>query len=232
MANVQNNVRFGDLTAYPLATLGERGKGFDERTLEREYIDVLTGFHLRLPAQFSEHPDDADMELLSYDYEVIAHDRVSVRLFYVLKPVTDWTTPPPIPPDQISHTGSTMMEVLQRFPGYETTPVPGAGKTLAQLWDKELGMIGKDAPEDLRGASGYYIGSFQTTVTRFGTAKLSPSLSALVGERHVPPGGGGAVRNWLVLTGSEKEPSPGSPWYTQTVVYQFSDLGFPDFIYG
>lgn len=229
MANIQNNVRYGDLGAFPLAQLGEKRTQFDEPTIEREYIDVLTEFATRMPQQFEEHPVHDDFELLSYDYEVIAHDRVRVRLFYTLKPVMDVSGPTPVPIQQIAHYGSTMMEALQRWPGYKTQDV-GGGKTLEDLWDADLGMIGTDAPVDLRGMSGYYIGSFQTTVTKFSKTAFT-NLASLVGKRVAPPGGGGTNKNWFVLTGSQKGPSAGSPWYTQTVVYQYASLGWPDLIY-
>lgn len=127
-----------------------------------------------------------------------------------------------LPADYTEPSPNVLRVDIRRHPKWNTPNPAWGGLSLADFWDdeKQAMMETEDAVNaGVAGCTEYIVGSCLVTSHIFSWAKPT-GITDLIGKRAIPPGEGGDINSWLIVTGGD---APQSGFWHRTLVYQYSD---------
>jgi hypothetical protein len=188
------------------------------------YVTLFAGWRQGIPKPGAEHPQAALCKLKKIECEQIDPGTLCrVTLQWEQDepdPEEDPEADPTqgVPTTEVSENGTVIEVDIRQHPKFWTD--------WSQHWDFDKEQFKSSAPAYLKGVTKYVVGSSQVSVTQFFRGKPADVQGSL-GKRENPPGfsqGG----HWLVVGGGR---SKQGPWWTRTLVYQYSSTAVPTQIY-
>ena len=236
-----------DTIVYP-AQSGS-GKGGDTESVTVPVLVPAADLAATIPAKGDPYLGDRAvlgnaLGFVGWRWTGMVGDRMKIELEYAYDPTGKAGSTgdggevnlPAVPDDEIDTNASGLEIPLPRHPLWATTSGTLDGDSLSDLWDEDLGRLVLPTGHSgialgLQGMSAYIVGTVQVTHTEFYNGS-PPTLIGLVGTRAIPPGQDGATANWLIVSGSSREPNRDRTFGSRTLVYLYSDdPGFPTGIY-
>jgi len=234
---------------------GEVGREWGRRTKLVAYSGGSITWYGELPAVGAAHPAADWLKYRSYRLRQRegAPGTALVVMEYEQDEFSASYPTPGLPDDETVEDGATLEIDIRRHPDFEKVIAAAGwpdGASLRKLYDWKNGQIfatetvpdevedemgelvtpdlaGETVPEEVRGVSSYLVGTGTVVHTSYSYNEPSSVLTE-AGKRAVPPGYGGVLANWLILSAVRQR--SGAYWTTR-VAYQYSARAISDVIY-
>ncbi len=208
-------------------------------TCQRTIRCLYDGWRDVAPVINEPHPEDSRYVLLTRHAKQLETNGLlcEITLDYGWLPGTvsdtDFAT---LPADVIDENGSAIEVPIFQHPSWDDSDVFDPEEKLWQVGDtvQEGGtppasgvFIGFTPDSIWFGVSKYVVGSYQVSVTSYSFTPVK-SDDGTVGTQAVPTGYAGDAENWLIMT---SHAGRSGPFYTLTVVYQYSAIPAPTGLY-